>query len=176
MVKQLLEENSPNLPDDKASVQNIGVTIPCKWSFVKTSDFHLKLAFLLPSMKDQVKKRDLCWIGCFCWFSGDFHLKTIAFHGKTANFHENRKLGFRVITKYRSFLTKDQTSPTRACAKHVYLPIWSVWLHPKPKRRFVSKMFVFSIIRVMWSSCECPSQNDIVHDTDAVLQLNLTND
>ena len=30
------------------------------------------LAFPLYSMKDQVKMRDLCWISCFCCFSGAF--------------------------------------------------------------------------------------------------------
>ena len=51
------------------------------------------------SMKDQVKMRDLCWISCFCWFSGAFHMKS-TFSGA---FHERHKMSFRVFTKFRSF-------------------------------------------------------------------------
>ena len=32
------------------------------------------LAFPLYTMKDQVKMRHLCWISCFCCFSGAFHV------------------------------------------------------------------------------------------------------
>ena len=39
MVKQLLEENSPNLPDDKASVQNIELQF-----LAKVFRFHMKSA------------------------------------------------------------------------------------------------------------------------------------
>ena len=37
------------------------------------------LAFPLYSMKDQVKMRHLCWISCFCCFSGAFHKKVPLF-------------------------------------------------------------------------------------------------
>ena len=34
------------------------------------------------SMKDQVKMRDLCWISCFCYFSGAFQCFSCTFNEK----------------------------------------------------------------------------------------------
>ena len=59
------------------------------------------MAFPLYSMKDQVIMRDLCWISCFCCFSGAFQsfscafhvlfMKSTTFHTKSATFHENKQ-------------------------------------------------------------------------------------
>ena len=60
------------------------------WTHMCTSKHYqklkyTKLVFPLHSMKDQSKMKDLCWISCFCCFSGAFYMKSPflgAFHEK----------------------------------------------------------------------------------------------
>ena len=91
------------------------------------ASLNTKLAFPMHPMKDQVKMRNLCWTSCFCCFSGAFHEKHTFYEKRTlftksaGDFHEKRTvfmksirfsptkfMSFWVITKYRSFDTKDQ--------------------------------------------------------------------
>ena len=91
------------------------------------ASLNTKLAFPMHSMKDQVKMRNLCWTSCFCCFSGAFHEKHTFYEKRTlftksaGDFHEKctvfmksirfsptKFMSFWVITKYRSFDTKDQ--------------------------------------------------------------------
>ena len=75
------------------------VCIHAPFTHTCTTKYHqniiyTQLAFPVYSMKDQVKMRDLCWISCFCCFSGAFHvvlIKSTAFHMKSSSFHENQQ-------------------------------------------------------------------------------------
>ena len=51
------------------------------------------LAFSLYSMKDQVKMRDLCWISCFCYFSGAFQCFSCTFNEKCHSSWKQTKPG-----------------------------------------------------------------------------------
>ena len=83
---------------------NIGVTIPCKWSFVFMTLFMMLFLHLVgiasalherPGQNERSVLNQLVLLLFRC-----FSCKVLLFTKSTGAFHEKHKMSFRVITKY----------------------------------------------------------------------------